>query len=198
MTIANVSSEMPIAATGGTTAAQSGGIDALRACLTLLVVLHHTAITYGGAGGWFYRELLPTDTHSSRLLTLFCAVNQAYFMGLFFLIAGYFTPAAVERHGVAAFVRDRLIRLGVPLLVFAVLIGPATVALVQAVTRHRDFIGVLLQRWFRRWDCVSQRAPCRQRYDPAVRREGGWSCPTVLLPPTPRRSRDALPNSRGC
>ena len=42
MTIANVSSEMPIAATGGTTAARSGGIDALRACLTLLVVLHHT------------------------------------------------------------------------------------------------------------------------------------------------------------
>ena len=198
MTITAVPSEMTVAASRGQAAVRNGGLDALRAALTLLVVLHHTAITYGGAGGWFYRELPMSDALSSQLLTMFCAINQSYFMGLFFLIAGYFTPAAVERHGVAAFVRDRLIRLGVPLLVFAVLIGPATVALVQAVTRHRDFIGVLLQRWFRRWDCVSQRAPCRQRYDPAVRREGGWSCPTVLLPPTPRRSRDALPNSRGC
>jgi peptidoglycan/LPS O-acetylase OafA/YrhL len=147
MTITAVASEVPVAATGGTTVARNGGIDALRACLTLLVVLHHTAITYGGSGGWFYRELLPSDTHTSRLLSLFLAINQSYFMGLFFLIAGYFTPAAVERHGVPAFVRDRLIRLGVPLLVFAVLIGPATVALVQAVTRHRDFGAVLLRQW---------------------------------------------------
>ncbi|WP_240158714.1 MULTISPECIES: hypothetical protein [unclassified Burkholderia] len=27
------------------------GLDALRACLTLLVVFHHCAITYGALGG---------------------------------------------------------------------------------------------------------------------------------------------------
>jgi Acyltransferase family len=147
MTITAVPSEMTVAASRGQAAVRNGGLDALRAALTLLVVLHHTAITYGGAGGWFYRELPSSDALSSQLLTMFCAINQSYFMGLFFLIAGYFTPAAVERHGVAAFVRERLTRLGVPFLVFGILIGPATVALVQAVTRNRDFGEALLQRW---------------------------------------------------
>ena len=31
--------------------ARNGGIDALRAAVTLLVVFHHTAITYGAIGG---------------------------------------------------------------------------------------------------------------------------------------------------
>ena len=129
------------------TAVRNGGIDALRASVTLLVVLHHTSITYGGAGGWFYREIPSSGALSSLLLTLFCAVNQAWFMGLFFLVAGYLTPGAVDRHGVTAFVRERALRLGLPLLVFGVLIGPATIAMVQAVTRGRGFFDVLLQRW---------------------------------------------------
>ena len=33
---------------------------------------------------------------SSDLLSLFTAINQAWFMGLFFLLAGYFTPGAVD------------------------------------------------------------------------------------------------------
>ena len=75
-------------------APRNGGIDALRAATTLLVVLHHTAITYGAIGGWFYKEI-PTDRSvSSMLLVFFCTLNQAWFMGLFFLLAGYFTPAA--------------------------------------------------------------------------------------------------------
>jgi fucose 4-O-acetylase-like acetyltransferase len=147
MTITAVRPEIAVAASHDASAVRNGGLDALRAGLTLLVVLHHTAITYGGAGGWFYRELPSSEALSSQLLTMLCAINQSYFMGLFFLIAGYFTPAAVERHGVAAFVRERLLRLGVPFLVFGILIGPATVALVQAVTRNRDFGEALLQRW---------------------------------------------------
>jgi peptidoglycan/LPS O-acetylase OafA/YrhL len=109
--------------------ARNAGIDALRAALTLLVVFHHTAITYGAIGGWFYREV-PTDGRiETKFLIFFCAINQAYFMGLFFLIAGYFTPGAVARHGAVRYLAERARRLGVPLLVFGYIIGPATVAL---------------------------------------------------------------------
>lgn len=45
-------------------------------------------------------------------------------MGLFFLISGYFVPAAVERKGIHNFVRDRLIRLGLPLLAFTLFLRP--------------------------------------------------------------------------
>jgi peptidoglycan/LPS O-acetylase OafA/YrhL len=101
-------------------------IDRLRSVMTALVVLHHTAITYGGAGGWFWREREISGTLSSLLLTLFCATNQAYFMGFFFLLAGYFTPRSLERKGYAGFLRDRMLRLGLPLLAFIVILGPLT------------------------------------------------------------------------
>jgi peptidoglycan/LPS O-acetylase OafA/YrhL len=107
-------------------------IDRLRTAMTALVILHHTAITYGGSGGWFYREVETSGHPSSLLLTMFCATNQAYFMGIFFLLAGYFTPASLERKGFARFMGDRYLRLGLPLLGFALLLGPLTVAMVNS------------------------------------------------------------------
>lgn len=104
-------------------------IDRLRVVLTALVVVHHTAITYGGSGGWFYREVTDAGTTSSLLLTVLCAVNQAFFMGMFFLLAGYFTPGALARKGPGRFLQERLLRLGVPLLVFGFVLGPLTSAL---------------------------------------------------------------------
>jgi len=107
-------------------------IDRLRSVMTALVLFHHTAITYGGSGGWFWRELDTSANPSSMLLTLFCATNQAYFMGFFFLLAGYFTPRSLERKGLAAFLKDRFLRLGIPLLAFILILGPLTAALVTA------------------------------------------------------------------
>jgi hypothetical protein len=126
-------------------------IDRLRVVLTALVVLHHTAITYGGSGGWFYREVLDGGTPASLLLTVFCAVNQAFFMGMFFLLAGYFTPASLARKGVRQFLKERLLRLGVPLLVFGFFLGPLAVALAgMPVGRPlgEHWLGQLLQGRF--------------------------------------------------
>lgn len=103
--------------------------DRLRTVLTVLVIAHHTAITYGGSGGWFYREVRDGGAPLSLALTLFCSINQAFFMGLFFLLAGYFSPPALAAKGLRRFVFDRLLRLGVPLLVFGGFLGPMTVAL---------------------------------------------------------------------
>lgn len=105
------------------------GLDVLRGLCTLLVVLHHAAITYGAIGGWYDREVATSARLDVQLLVFFCTVNQAWFMGLFFLLAGYFTPPALARKGLFDFVRGRLLRLGLPLLVYGTLIGPATIAL---------------------------------------------------------------------
>jgi len=114
-------------------ARRNAGLDALRAALTLLVLFHHTAITYGAMGAWYYREAEPDRAPGTVLLIFFCTVNQAFFMGLFFLIAGYFTPAAAERHGAWAFLRERALRLGVPILAFSLFIGPLAIVLAQSV-----------------------------------------------------------------
>ena len=106
-------------------------IDRLRSVMTALVIFHHTAITYGAPGGWFWTELKPSGTPASMLLTLFVSTNQAYFMGFFFLLAGYFTPASLEKKGYARFICDRFLRLGLPLLAFGLLLGPITAAIVN-------------------------------------------------------------------
>jgi fucose 4-O-acetylase-like acetyltransferase len=125
---------------------RDGGLDALRATMTLLVVFHHSALTYGAIGGWYYREV-PTDGRlDTKLLILFCTVNQAYFMGLFFLIAGYLTPGAVARKGISRYLRDRLLRLGLPLLFYVLLISPLTIALAQTA-RGRPFDRTFAYLW---------------------------------------------------
>ena len=107
-------------------------IDRLRSVMTALVLLHHTAITYGAPGGWFWYELHPSGSPASLLLTLFVSTNQAYFMGFFFLLAGYFTPASLERKGYGRFLGDRFLRLGLPLLAFIIILAPLTVGIANA------------------------------------------------------------------
>ena len=45
--------------------------------------------------------------------------NQAFFMGLFLLIGAYFVPGSYDRKGAGHFLKDRLIRLGIPLAVYS-------------------------------------------------------------------------------
>jgi hypothetical protein len=116
--------------------------------MVLLVVFHHTAITYGAEGGWYYREVPANGALETRLLVLLCAVDQAFFMGLLFLLAGYFTPGSLARHGVSRYAKERLLRLGVPLLVFGFLLGPITIALAQTA-KNRPFLTTLLELWTR-------------------------------------------------
>ena len=99
-------------------------IDNLRLVMIILVVLQHAAVTYSGLGSWFYYERAPLDKISFVLFGLFQGLNQAYFMGILFLIAGYFVPAAYDRKGFGRFVKDRLVRLGIPALIFMLLINP--------------------------------------------------------------------------
>jgi peptidoglycan/LPS O-acetylase OafA/YrhL len=125
---------------------RDAGLDALRASLTLLVLFHHTAITYGASGDWYYTEVHTGRDLSSLLLSLFTGFNQAFFMGLFFLLAGYFTPGAVERHGAPAYLRERALRLGLPLIVYFLVLSPVTIALAE-MAHGRNFFKVLVYVW---------------------------------------------------
>lgn len=53
-------------------------------------------------------------------------------MGAFFLPVGCFTPRSFDSKGLLRFGLDRLLRLGLPLLVYGLLIGPFTLALTAA------------------------------------------------------------------
>jgi glucan biosynthesis protein C len=99
-------------------------IDYLRAALAALVVLHHVAIVYGAAAPFYYMEPPENDPRAFLVLLVFVLVNQAWFMGAFFLLAGYFTPGSFDRKGPRSYLKDRLLRFGIPLLLFIFVLNP--------------------------------------------------------------------------
>jgi fucose 4-O-acetylase-like acetyltransferase len=99
-------------------------VDNIRILLTVLVVLHHLMVIYAGSGSWGLYQEGRQDTISSVVGTWFCSVDQAFFMGLFLLISAYFVPGSYDRKGAARFLKDRLVRLGIPLLVYSWLVDP--------------------------------------------------------------------------
>ena len=98
-------------------------IDNLRTFIIVLVVLFHTAIQYGGLSYGTLATVNP-EPITTYLLTWFVFVQQAYFMGLLFFISGYLTPASFARRGTSNFLRQRLLRLGIPLITYDFLINP--------------------------------------------------------------------------
>ena len=103
-------------------------IDNIRIYLTILVIAHHLMIIYTDSGGWIYHEGRQ-DEITSILGGWFCAVNQAYFMGLFLLIAANFVPGDYDRKGQGKFLVDRLVRLGIPLVFYSWVLRPLLIFL---------------------------------------------------------------------
>jgi glucan biosynthesis protein C len=99
-------------------------IDHLRAALVILVVLHHLALVYGGIPPFYYFEPPTNDSLAGLIALVFVLFNQAWFMGAFFLLAGYFTPGSYDRKGPGSFLKDRLLRLGIPILLFIFVLNP--------------------------------------------------------------------------
>jgi len=112
-------------------------IDNIRIYLISLVVLHHVAVGYGGPGDWSIRES-PTDGISPILFFLFNAVNQSYFMSFFYLISGYFLPVSYDKKGPGKFLKDRLIRLGIPLLAYILFLAPSARYVVLNIAEEKN------------------------------------------------------------
>jgi glucans biosynthesis protein C len=98
-------------------------MDYLRALLIILVITLHLAFTYGSPINlWYYHD--TTNALTVGLVNSLIGIGQAFCLGLFFLISAYFTPGAYDRKGGGPFLRDRLLRLGLPLLIYDGLINP--------------------------------------------------------------------------
>jgi glucans biosynthesis protein C len=80
-------------------------------------------IIYAGTGNWIYMEGNP-GVVVNALGGWFCATDQAYFMELFLLISAYFIPGSYDRKGAGRFLKDRLVRLGIPLFVYCWILNP--------------------------------------------------------------------------
>lgn len=89
-------------------------LDAVRALALLLGVLLHATLSYlPGAEYWY---IVGDQRPSTALCMLFFLVHS-FRMLTFFLIAGFFARLALLRWGEAHFIRDRLKRIALPLLI---------------------------------------------------------------------------------
>jgi glucans biosynthesis protein C len=111
-------------------------LDNLRTFLTALVIVHHTAIAYGGVGGWkFKSRCFPPFSIG---LAAFNGVDQTFFMGIFFYLSGRFAQLGLSRIQTneiwLAFIRSRLLRLLLPAVVYTLTTEPT-------MTVMNDFFG---------------------------------------------------------
>ena len=101
-------------------------IDNIRWTMILLVLSMHAADTYSPFGSWYYTDRGTPGFGTVLAFGLYQTFLQAFFMALLFFIAGYFAAPAFDRKGPVRFSRDRLLRLGVPTLLYMLVIGPLT------------------------------------------------------------------------
>lgn len=93
------------------------------------------AVTYGSpVGSWYYQEGLESMP-TAAIYIVFTGLVQAFFMGLFFLLSGYFTAPSYDSRGPKQFLEDRIVRLGIPIVIFVSLIEPAVDYVVALVNR---------------------------------------------------------------
>ena len=93
-------------------------VDWLRVVVIALVIAHHAAMAYAVNAAW-----IVVDPPGTTWIWPFVTVNAAFFMGILFLISGYFVPASFDRKGAAAFTRGRLMRIGLPLLFYVLVMN---------------------------------------------------------------------------
>ena len=99
-------------------------VDNLRLLVIVLVVTIHLAVTVSGLGSWYYVYGTHLDTLSTVWFAFYQSFTQGYFMGLLFMISGYFVAGSYDRKGFGSFTKDRFKRLIVPTLIFMIAITP--------------------------------------------------------------------------
>jgi len=99
-------------------------VDNLRTLMIVLVVNMHACVTYSHVGSWYRLEGAEPAMPAKIAFILWQAHLQAFFMGLLFFLAGVFAHHSLERRGTRFFLQERWRRLGLPSLLFMLLIQP--------------------------------------------------------------------------
>jgi peptidoglycan/LPS O-acetylase OafA/YrhL len=114
-------------------------IDNIRWSMILLVLSMHAADTYSPFGNWYYVDRQATGFGTALFFAIYQSFLQAFFMAVLFFIAGYFAAASCDRKGFPTFARGRLVRLGVPTLLYMFVIGPLTQYFLSRTWGHGGF-----------------------------------------------------------
>ncbi|WP_370140520.1 MULTISPECIES: acyltransferase family protein [unclassified Bradyrhizobium] len=96
--------------------ARNLSLDRARTFLTLVVLLHHAVIPYT-----YFGHTDPTSWIGFDMIVL---ATDSFFMAMFFFLSGLFTWPGIARKAPSVFLRDRLLRLGLPFAIAAFTVIP--------------------------------------------------------------------------
>ena len=106
----------------------------MRAVMMLLGLVLHSMASYTTApmgDAWPFR-----DAHTSPVMTGLIAFIHLFRMPAFFAVAGFFAALLYQRDGLTGFVRNRVRRVALPLVLFWITVGPLVMAAFYfAITR---------------------------------------------------------------
>ena len=95
---------------------RNAALDRTRTFLTLVVLLHHAVIPYTHFG--------HTDPKSWIGFDMIVLATDSFFMAMFFFLSGLFVWTGLARKGPQSYLRDRLLRLGLPFAICALTLIP--------------------------------------------------------------------------
>src|ERR1700743_1221470 len=117
-----------------TSSRSSIALNNLRGVVILVVVAFHSVLAYLGSLGSvpFQFDLSPfewrafpiVDSHRWFGFDIFCAWQDVYLMSLMFFLSALFTWPSRMRKGAWRFLKDRVLRLGVPFAFALIVIMP--------------------------------------------------------------------------
>jgi fucose 4-O-acetylase-like acetyltransferase len=100
-------------------------VDTLRVVLISGVIVVHTATAYvTDFAGYYYDDERVTNSAVSIAFALPALMGGIFGLGPLFVVAGWFSVRSLARRGPAGFVGNRLVRLGVPLVAFVLVVNP--------------------------------------------------------------------------
>jgi len=108
--------------------ARNAALDRARTFLTLVVVLHHSVIPYTYFG--------HTDPKSWIGFDCVVLATDSFFMAMFFFLSGLFVWPGIARKAPQLFLRDRLLRLGLPFVIAALTIIPIAYYALELQEHH--------------------------------------------------------------
>jgi glucan biosynthesis protein C len=109
------------------------GLDAVRGGAFMLTVIFHAALSFlPGQQIWVTR-----DTPNMGIADFFVVSHMSHML-IFFVLAGFFARMTIERRGIRAFVKERLLRITLPAIMFwpFVMAGVIATFIWGAITMH--------------------------------------------------------------
>lgn len=98
-------------------------LDNLRVLIIFLVVLLHASLSYMTyAPEWWY----VLDPGRSLFFTGLVLLIDVPIMLIMFFLAGYFTYSSLAKRGARVFLRDKLVRIGIPWVFGSLVLAPPT------------------------------------------------------------------------